>query len=196
MIKNLTAKTSIAVSPAALRSGKPSSIRVKRNDHYEISFPVAPVEIWCSGKIYIRNYSDDSLIKTKYELLSEVTIPTAHVRARHHHAMFIGTDDSVMGFGYRAAGKEENMHKWRIIERPPECTNYKEMAAGKFFRLLLTKSGKLFFSGQNKKCTIGRDVELNAYVNKFYDVTDHFPLESDDKIISADGGKHFIVLCT
>ena len=70
------------------------------------------------------------------------------------------------------------------------------MAAGKFFRLLLTKAGKLFFSGQNKKCTVGRDIEINAYADKFYDVTEHFPLESDDKIISADGGKHFIVLCT
>lgn len=112
--------------------------------------------------------------------------------------MFIGTDDSVMGFGYRAAGKEEgaNQHKWKLIERPPECNNYQEMAAGKFFRLLLTKAGKLFFSGQNKKCCIGKDIEVNAYVDKFYDVTEHFPLESDDKIISADGGKHFIVLCT
>ena len=63
--------------------------------------------MWCSGKIYIRNCDSDSLVKTKYELLNEVTIPTAHVRARHHHVMFIGTDDSVMGFGYRAAGKEE-----------------------------------------------------------------------------------------
>jgi hypothetical protein len=61
--------------------------------------------------------------------------------------MFIGTDEQVMGLGYRAAGKGEGMHKLRLIERPEACRNYKRAGAGKFFRFILTEEGRIFFSG-------------------------------------------------
>jgi len=52
-----------------------------------------------------------------------------------------------MGIGYRACGKEDGMHKIRLLERPDDCTGYKKVCVGKFFRLILTTAGKLFFCG-------------------------------------------------
>ena len=69
--------------------------------------------------------------------------------------MFIGAKGDVIGVGYRAGGRGEGYGEHKLIERPPECIDYKEMRVGKFFRLLLTKTGKLFFSGQNKKGSAG-----------------------------------------
>lgn len=60
------------------------------------------------------------------------------VLAKHNHVMFVGEDDTIMGMGYRACGKEDNLHKMRIIEKPESCKDYKQVAVGKFFRLLLT----------------------------------------------------------
>ena len=62
------------------------------------------------------------------------------------------------------------------------------MRCGKFFRLLLTKTGKLFFSGQNKKSTAGSKIELNQCIDKFEEITNIYPLAADDEIISCDGG--------
>jgi alpha-tubulin suppressor-like RCC1 family protein len=101
-----------------------------------------------------------------------------------------------MGIGYRASGKEEGMHRMRLIERPEDCQNYKKVSAGKFFRLILTQEGKLFFSGQNKKYMVGKDIDTNAYCDKFYEIVNLWPLASDDKLIDVDGGKHFMVACS
>ena len=78
--------------------------------------------------------------------------------SRHHHVMFVGADEQIKGMGYRASGKEEGMHKLRTIEKPPECVNYQKVAVGKFFRLILTKEGRVFFSGQNKKYCAGKEI--------------------------------------
>lgn len=69
--------------------------------------------------------------------------------------MYVGIKGEVMGQGYRAGGKDTNQHKLKVLNRPADCNDYKDYRAGKFFRLLLTNSGKLFFSGQNKKMTVG-----------------------------------------
>lgn len=98
-----------------------------------------------------------------------------------------------MGLGYRACGKEEGAEKLKLLERPEDCTGYKKVSAGKFFRLILTNSGKLFFCGQNKKYMVGKDVELNQMVDKFYEIKNLFPLQSDDYLVDVDGGKHFMI---
>ena len=119
------------------------------------------------------------------------------VRGRHHHIMYVGIKGEVMGQGYRAGGKEAGQHALKVLNRPAECNDYADVRAGKFFRLLLSKTGKLFFSGQNKKSTVGNAIQLNDCVEEFKDVTDIFTqIDSEDKIISCDGGKHFLVVCT
>jgi len=110
--------------------------------------------------------------------------------------MFVSSDEQIMGIGYRACGKGDDMHKLRILERPEMCRNYKRVCVGKFFRLILTHEGQLFFCGQNKKYMIGKDIDTNAHVDKFVEVKDLFPIASDDKIIDVDGGKHFMIVVT
>ena len=111
--------------------------------------------------------------------------------------MFVGTDEQVMGMGYRACGRDEGAHNLKVLERPENCTGYKKVCAGKFFRLILCNDGRLFFCGQNKKYMIGKDIEVNAQCDKFYEVSkDLFPMASDDKIIDVDGGKHFMIVVT
>ena len=75
-----------------------------------------------------------------------------------------------------------------MIEIPKDCSKvYLKEAVGKSFRLLLTDEHKLLFNGKNKNCVAGSP-ERNAYYDKFYDITDKFPLEPDEKIIDVDGG--------
>ena len=101
-----------------------------------------------------------------------------------------------MGLGYRACGREEGAHKLKLLERPADCSGYKRVCAGKFFRLILTNEGRLFFCGQNKKYMVGKDIEVNQMVDKFYEIVNLYPLASDEKIIDVDGGKHFMIVCT
>ena len=101
-----------------------------------------------------------------------------------------------MGVGYRAGGRGEGDAKHKLLKRPADCRDYADYRTGKFFRLLLTKEGKLFFSGQNKKGSAGNTIQLNDCIEEFKDVTSVYPLAANDKIISCDGGKHFSVICT
>lgn len=110
--------------------------------------------------------------------------------------MFVSSDEQVMGIGYRACGKGEDMHKLRMLTRPEGCSGYKRCCAGKFFRLILTNEGRLFFSGQNKKYMVGKEVEVNTHVEGFTEISNLFPMASDDKIIDVDGGKHFMIVVT
>ena len=72
-IKNLGAKRTVTVDRTALRKGTPNFLRVNRGDQYEITFPVAPLEVFHAGRVYIRNASDE-LRHSDYTELGEVTI--------------------------------------------------------------------------------------------------------------------------
>ena len=120
-------------------------------------------------------------------------ISACRVLARMQHVMFVGIDDQIMGMGYRASGKDDGMHKLRLIIRPGDCHDYLKVDTGKFFRLLLTKTNKLFFSGQNKKNMLGADIEVNQYAKEFFEIKNFFPMEQDEKLIDVAGGKHFMV---
>ena len=54
-IKNLGAKRTVTVDRAALRKGTPNFLRVNKGDQYEITFPVAPLEVFHAGRVGIRN---------------------------------------------------------------------------------------------------------------------------------------------
>jgi alpha-tubulin suppressor-like RCC1 family protein len=110
--------------------------------------------------------------------------------------MFVGADEQIMGFGFRVQGKADQS-AMRLIDRPTDCRDYKKVAIGKFFRIILTKQNRLFFNGQNKHHTIARMCDdLNSWVDAFHEITSLFPLEAGDKIIDCDGGQHFIIVCT
>ena len=127
-----------------------------------IEFPVSVNEVKMSGKVNIRNATEDNFVFSDYTSLEGIDqISCKEIYARHHHAMFVGIDEQIMGLGYRAAGKGEGMHKLRLIERPEACSGYKRAGAGKFFRFILTEEGRIFFSGQNKKYMVGKDIEVN-----------------------------------
>ena len=108
-----------------------------------------------SGRLYCRGSDSDTIELSKFTIQEKVTMNAIAVRARHHHAMFIGSKDDIMGVGYRAGGREEGKGKHRLLTRPDDCRDYLEYQTGKFFRLVLTKEGKLFFSGQNKRNSVG-----------------------------------------
>ena len=167
-----------------------------KDQTYEIQFPIAPNNVYMTGRLYCRGSDTDTIELSKFELQEKVSMNAIAVRARHHHAMFIGSKDDIMGVGYRAGGRGEGTGKHKLITRPAECRDYAEYETGKFCRLLLTKEGKLFFSGQNKRNSVGSAIALNDAVNEFKEVTSIFPVTADDKIISCDGGKHFTVICT
>ena len=103
-----------------------------------------------------------------------------------------------MGIGIRKNGDfalNEEDKKFKIIDRPQDCSGvYLKEAVGKFCNLLLTRENELLFNGKNKYCVAGSP-DVNAFMDKFYDITSNFPLESDEKIIDIDVGK-FIVAVT
>jgi len=188
-------KKSIMIDGDTFRLGRSNTLRVAQGEEVVIQFPVAVNEVKMAGKLQIRNYTEDTITKADYEKIEGIEqISACKVVARHHHAMFVGNDDEIMGMGYRASGKDEGMHKLRMIEKPEDCKNYLKVETGKFFRLLLTKDHKLFFSGQNKKYMLGKDIEVNAYAHSFVEIKDFYPLAPNEKIVDVAGGKHFMVV--
>lgn len=55
---------------------------------------------------------------------------------------------------------------------------------GKFVRLILTKDGKIFAEGQSRYYSLGQV----TMIENFTDITDLFPLKSDEKIIDVAHG--------
>ena len=119
--------------------------------------------------------------------------------SKNHHACFICEDESVWGFGYRGHhGRNDYSDdiKFRKIPKPEECKDYKKVTLGKFSRIILTNSGKVFFNGQNKKYMLRSSVDVNAHVSKFGEIKDLFPIDDGDKIIDIASGKHFLICVT
>ena len=74
-----------------------------------------------AGKLNNRGNDKAVIELDRYTIQDKVTINAFHVRARHHHAMFIGAKNDVIGVGYRAGGRGEGYGFHKIIERPEEC---------------------------------------------------------------------------
>jgi len=94
----------------------------------------------------MRYNSEETIEKEKFGPVEGVSIDPVDVYVAHHQAMFVGSDESIMGTGFRVQGTDNDV-KMRTINRPDECKDYKKVIIGKFFRLIFTKSGKLFFNG-------------------------------------------------
>ena len=43
---------------------------------------------------------------------------------------------------------------------------------------------------------LGKEVDLNAYTEKFVEITDYYPLLPNEKIVDVAAGKQFIVVVT
>ena len=78
------------------------------------------------------------------------------IRGNRESVMFICKDDSIYGMGKGLFGVEDK--GWlRKIPTPPECSDFAvdehtgqiKAAHGQGFRLVLTKSGKLFVNGRD-----------------------------------------------
>ena len=160
-IQRTSDSKSIILDAGSFGKGKPNQLKIPAGEEVTIEFPVAINEVKMAGRLRIRNAEDVHF--EDYEPLAGIEqISAVETYARHNHAMFVAADGQVMGIGYRASGRGEGMEKLRIIPRPEGCTTkYARVAVGKFFRLILTEEGRLFFSGQNKKNMMGKDVELN-----------------------------------
>lgn len=68
------------------------------------------------------------------------------------------------------------------------------MTTGKFFRLIVTKDHRLFFSGQNKKNMVGKDVEIDTWKQEFTEIKNFYPMEDDEGVLDVAGGKHFMIV--
>ena len=160
-IQRASDSRSIILDAASFGQGKPNQLRVPAGEEVTIEFPCAINEVKMGGRLRVRN-AEDVYYEDYTDLPGADQISAAECYGQHHHAMFVGADGSVMGIGYRASGKGEGMEKLRIIPRPDGCTTkYARVATGKFFRLILTEEGGLFFSGQNKKNMLAKEIELN-----------------------------------
>ena len=61
--------------------------------------------------------------------------------------MFVGSDESVWGMGYRAQGLEVENRALLMLKSPASLKNFKKVVHGKFIRCILTQDRKLFYSG-------------------------------------------------
>ena len=69
----------------------------------------------------------------------------------HNAAMFVGGDDSIWGIGYRPNGQGNEKAQLQKVPAPEAMRNFKKVAHGKYFRLVLTEEGKLFWQGQTRR---------------------------------------------
>jgi alpha-tubulin suppressor-like RCC1 family protein len=54
----------------------------------------------------------------------------------------------------------------------------------------------LFVNGKCKYSCAGKDVEVNAYMEKFNEITNIYPMDTDEKIVDVAGGRNFITVVT
>lgn len=71
-----------------------------------------------------------------------------------NHMMIVGSEGQIMTFGHKVCPADFN--QLRLIEKPDTCTDYVKLSVSKCGRYVLTKTGKLFFNGLNKRSTVGK----------------------------------------
>ena len=54
----------------------------------------------------------------------------------------------------------------------------------------------MFVNGKCKYSCAGKDVEVNAYMEKFNEITNIYPMDTDEKIVDVAGGRNFITVVT
>mmetsp|Transcript_21015 Transcript_21015/g.28264 ORF Transcript_21015/g.28264 Transcript_21015/m.28264 type:complete len:249 (+) Transcript_21015:2219-2965(+) len=115
----------------------------------------------------------------------------------HNSVMFVGGDESIWGMGMRTQGRNGDDPKLRRIEAPESMRNFKKIAHGKFFRLVLTQENRLFINGESRRYMMGSGTDRQRYVQKFEEFPDnYFRMEAGDKIVDCCGGKNFVAVVT
>lgn len=75
--------------------------------------------------------------------------------------------------------------------------NFKKVAHGKYFRLVLTEPGRLFWLGQSRKYMFGMGSSGTARLEEFFDMGEnYFRIEDGDKLVDVCGGKNFTAVVT
>lgn len=121
-------------------------------------------------------------------------VSAVKVYARHYHAMFVTETEAIYGMGFRVQGRDSSDGDVRMITKPEDCKDYLKVTTGKFFRLIVTKTNKLFFAGQNKKYMVGKDVDVNQWKHQFTEIKDFYPMDAGEGVIDVAGGKHFMLV--
>lgn len=134
------------------------------------------------------------------ELVENNVKPSQVLGSVAGHFTIIGDDEAVWSIGYRINGKHQSeKEKLCKVNKPDDCIDYQKVSVGKFHRVILTKAGKLFFNGENKKSCSGRNYGLQQneeFVNNFVDVTSYFPIDAGDKIVDVAAGYHQTLIAT
>ena len=111
--------------------------------------------------------------------------------------MFVGGDDSIWGIGYRPNGQGNEKAQLQKVPAPEAMRNFKKVAHGKYFRLVLTEEGKLFWQGQSRKYMFGFGGSGTSRHDEFHEIENtYFRYEEGDKMIDVCGGKNFTVVAT
>ena len=181
----------------SFKSGKKLSINIPKGQSAEINFPAKPQVINFSGRMYCRN-QDYSIEKNNEWFMMHDTTQCAAVKVYscHEAALFVGGDDCLWGLGYRSQGSGTENCKLFKIETPGDCRNFKKIAHGKFFRVVLTQEGKVFFNGQNRKYMYRSSMDRNAHTRHFFEINDYYRLEENERIVDITAGKHYTAIVT
>jgi hypothetical protein len=93
-VQRIADMKSIMVDAGTFSQGKENSMRIAAGEEVSVDFPVAVNEVKMSGRLNVRNCSDDNINFEDYAPLPGVEqISAVNVYARHHHAMFVGADE-------------------------------------------------------------------------------------------------------
>ena len=75
--------------------------------------------------------------------------------------------------------------------------NFKKVAHGKFFRVVLTQEGRLFFNGQSRRYMFGSGMNRDSHLQHFHEIENNFfVMDEGDKMIDVTGGKNFVAVAT
>ena len=128
----------ILANVGAFKSGKTLPLHLDAGESATINFPVRPQIINYSGKLHCRG-QDFSMDHESWTMLEDTAqCAVAQVYSCHEAAIYVSADDTIWGVGYRAQGQGRDNCSLRRIEKPDDCCNYKKIAHGKFFRVILT----------------------------------------------------------
>ena len=131
----------------SFKSGRKLLLQVPQGTTASIEFPVRPQIVSMTGRLYCRNQNYEINDESWESQAETAQCAAVQVISMHHSVMFVGGDESIWGMGFRSQGMGEENCKLRRIESPEGMKNLKKVAHGKFFRVVLTQDGRLFYNG-------------------------------------------------
>ena len=189
----------ILADSGSLKSGKNMSIVVPAGTSATIEFPVRPQIVNFTGWIGGNRYGGMEEITHESFTPLQDTAQCAAVKvvAMHSSVMFIGGDESIWNLGYRCHGQGNEKAQLQKVPAPETMRNFKKVAHGKFFQLVLTEEGKLFWHGQSRKYMFGFGGSGTSRHDEFHEIENtYFRYEEGDKMVDVCGGKNFTIIAT